>query len=127
MKSLRGAVRPVAGPAASRGAVTAEFAVAIPAVIVLLAVLLSAAAAGVSQLRAEEAARAAARSIARGGGADGAGQEVARVAGPTAAHRVEAGGGVVTVRVTLPVSGPFAAAAGLRASAAASLALEGMP
>ena len=124
MKGLRGAVGPLA---ASRGAVTAEFAVAMPAVILLLGVLLSAAAAGISQLRAEEAARAAARSIARGGGADGASQEVSRVAGPEAAHSVEAGGGIVTVRVTLPVPGPVAAAAGLTAGAAASLTLEGTP
>ena len=127
MKHLRGAVGSPRGPAASRGTVTAEFAVAIPAVIVLLGVLLSAVAAGVSQLRAEEAARAAARSLARGGGADGAGQEVSRIAGPEAAHTVEAAGAIVTVRVTLPVPGPLAAAAGLRASAAASLPAEGPP
>lgn len=127
MKGLRGAAGSRTDPSASRGAVTAEFAVAIPAVIVLLGVLLSAAAAGVSQLRAEEAARAAARSLARGAGSDGASQEVARVGGPGASHSVEAAGGVVTVRVTLPVPGPVAAAVGLEASAAASLTLEGTP
>ncbi|WP_077489019.1 TadE family type IV pilus minor pilin [Sinomonas mesophila] len=127
MRRLRGAAGPAGGPSASRGAVTAEFAVAIPAVIVLLGVLLSAAAAGVSAVRAEEAARAGARSVARGEGTDGAGREVARVAGPEATHTVEAAGRIVTVRVTLPVPGSVAAAAGLRASAAASLAVEGTP
>jgi Flp pilus assembly protein TadG len=50
----------------SRGAVTAEFAVALPAVLMLLAMLLAGSAAGVTQLRLEEAARAGARALARG-------------------------------------------------------------
>ena len=40
----------------SRGAVTAEFAVALPAVLLLLGLLLAGSAAGVTQLRLEEAA-----------------------------------------------------------------------
>jgi hypothetical protein len=50
----------------SRGAVTAEFAVALPAVLMLLALLLAGSAAGITQLRLEEAARAGARALARG-------------------------------------------------------------
>ena len=50
----------------SRGAVTAEFAVALPAVLMLLAMLLAGSAAGITQLRLEEAARASARALARG-------------------------------------------------------------
>ncbi|BAS10806.1 hypothetical protein AHiyo4_42280 [Arthrobacter sp. Hiyo4] len=45
---------------------TAEFAVALPAVLLLLALLLAGASAGVTQLRLEEAARAGARALARG-------------------------------------------------------------
>jgi len=40
-----------------RGAVTAEFAVALPSVVLLLSLLLAGSAAGVTQLRVEEAAR----------------------------------------------------------------------
>lgn len=49
------------------GAVTAEFAVALPAVVLLLAFLLAGGAAGITQLRLEEAVRAGARASARGG------------------------------------------------------------
>ncbi|WP_434058797.1 TadE family type IV pilus minor pilin, partial [Escherichia coli] len=45
---------------------TAEFAIALPAVVALLALLLTGAAAGVTQLRIEEGARAGARALARG-------------------------------------------------------------
>lgn len=48
------------------GAVTAEFAVALPAVIVLLAFLLGAAATGITSLQLEEASRQGARALARG-------------------------------------------------------------
>ncbi|MDQ5861042.1 MAG: hypothetical protein M3536_02120, partial [Actinomycetota bacterium] len=43
------------GPGNAHGAVTAEFAVALPAVLLLLALLLAGASAGVTQLRLEEA------------------------------------------------------------------------
>ena len=65
--------------ASLRGSVTAEFAVALPAVIVLLGVLLSAGTAAVCQIRTEEAARAAARTIARGEGPAAVAAEVASV------------------------------------------------
>ncbi|MCC9144718.1 MULTISPECIES: TadE family type IV pilus minor pilin [unclassified Arthrobacter] len=48
-----------------RGAVTAEFAVALPAIVLVLVGGLTGIAAGVTQLRLEEAARAAAREIMR--------------------------------------------------------------
>ena len=48
------------------GAVTAEFAVALPAVIFLLALLLGSIATGVVQLQLEESARVGARAAARG-------------------------------------------------------------
>lgn len=48
------------------GAITAEFAVALPAVIVVLAFLLGAAATGISALQLEEASRLGARALARG-------------------------------------------------------------
>ena len=118
-------VRRGEGPASLRGAVTAEFAVAIPAVILLLGLLLSAVSAGVAQIRVEEAARSAARTLARGDDPDAVAQEVRRIAGGEAEHAVEPGAGTVTVRVSSAVPGPVAAAAGLRVAASATLALEG--
>jgi len=48
------------------GAVTAEFAVALPAVTAVLALCLGVASTGVAQVKLEESARAAARAAARG-------------------------------------------------------------
>ncbi len=98
---------------------------AIPAVILLLGLLLAAASAGVAQIRVEEAARSAARTLARGEDADAVAQEVHRIAGGEAEHSVEPGTATVTVRVSSAVPGPLAAAAGLRAAASATLAVEG--
>lgn len=49
-----------------RGSTTAEFAVALPAVVFILALVLGAAATGIIQLRLEEGARLGARAAARG-------------------------------------------------------------
>ncbi|WP_368886355.1 TadE family type IV pilus minor pilin [Rothia mucilaginosa] len=51
---------------AEEGVITAEFAVALPAVTVVLALCLGAASTGVAQLKVEESARTAARAAARG-------------------------------------------------------------
>ena len=51
---------------AEEGVITAEFAVALPAVTVVLALCLGAASTGVAQLKVEESARMAARAAARG-------------------------------------------------------------
>lgn len=51
---------------AEEGMITAEFAVALPAVTVVLALCLGAASTGVAQLKVEESARTAARAAARG-------------------------------------------------------------
>ena len=51
---------------AEEGVITAEFAVALPAVTVMLALCLGAASTGVAQLKVEESARTAARAAARG-------------------------------------------------------------
>ncbi|WP_312182098.1 TadE family type IV pilus minor pilin [Arthrobacter sp.] len=85
---------------------TAELAVALPAVVVLLAGLLTGAAAGITQLRLEEAARAAARQIMRGE-AGAAGETVARLAGPRAGFELRAEGEWVTVRVESTLNAPL--------------------
>src|SRR6476659_6329147 len=71
-----------------RGAVTAEFAVALPSVVLLLSLLLAGSAAGVTQLRVEEAARGGARALARGAGAGEVGEIVRRLAGDSAGAEV---------------------------------------
>src|SRR3954452_12590880 len=54
------------GPAGrERGAVTAELAVALPSVVLMLAMLLATATASINQMRCIDAARAAARAAAR--------------------------------------------------------------
>ena len=76
----------------SRGAITAEFAVALPAVVLLLAMVLAGSAAGVTQLRFEEAARAGARALARGQSAADVDGIVRRLAGESAGSAVTSDG-----------------------------------
>lgn len=88
-----------------RGAVTAEFAVALPAVVLLLALLLAGSAAGVTQLRLEEAARAGARALARGEDAAAVEGIVRRLAGTSASSAVASDGQWLSVTVSGKVPG----------------------
>lgn len=124
MRRLHRDAGPPSSPASLRGSVTAEFALSVPAVILLLGVLLSAGSAALCQVRVEEAARAAARTIARGEGPPVIAREVERVAGPSAKHLIESSAGVVTVTVSAEVPGPLATVVGLTAAARASLTIE---
>jgi Flp pilus assembly protein TadG len=90
-----------------RGAVTAEFAVALPAVLLLLAMLLSGAAAGVTQLRLEEGARAGARALARGDDSAAVERIVRTLSGTSASATVAADGEWLSVTVTDRVGGPL--------------------
>lgn len=92
------------------GAVTAEFAVALPAVLLLLALLLSGAAAGVTQLRLEEAAHAGARALARGEDPAAVEGIVRTLAGASATASVSADGEWLSVTVAGRVGGPLGAA-----------------
>ena len=88
-----------------RGMVTAELAVAIPVVVLVLAICAAGIAAGIDQIRCIDAARAAARSAARG---DPAAQsrELALKAAPRGAGvEISRGSGVVRVVVTARASG----------------------
>jgi Flp pilus assembly protein TadG len=91
----------------SRGAVTAEFAVTLPAVVALLAMLLAGAAAGVTQLRIEEGARAGARALARGEDPAAVERTVKVLAGDTASASVTAEGGWFSITVNDRVAGPL--------------------
>jgi hypothetical protein len=87
--------------------VTAEFAVALPAVMLLLAMLLAGSAAGLTQLRLEEAARAGARALARGEEPPAVEGMVRKLAGATASSAVVADGEWLSVTVSDRVTGPF--------------------
>jgi hypothetical protein len=91
---------------ACRGAVTAEFAVALPSVVLLLALLLAGSAAGVTQIRIEEAARGGARALARGAPVGEVGAIVRRLAGETAGSTVALDGEWLGVTVSGRVPGP---------------------
>ena len=112
----RGAVAGSCGPAAgphgwtgSCGAVTAEFAVTLPAVLLLLAMLLAGASAGVTQLRLEEGARAGARALARGDDSATVERIVRTLSGGSASAAVSADGEWLHVTVTDRVGGPLGA------------------
>jgi Flp pilus assembly protein TadG len=87
------------------GAVTAEFAVALPAVLLLLALLLAGSAAGLTQLRLEEAARAGARALARGEDVAAVDGIVRRLAGESATSAVDSDGEWLAVTVSGRVAG----------------------
>lgn len=91
----------------ARGTVTAEFAVALPSVMVLLAMLLAGVAAGMTQLRIEEGARAGARALARGDGPAAVERTVRTVAGSSATASVAADGEWLSVTVADRVPGPL--------------------
>ncbi len=95
------------GPGNARGAVTAEFAVALPAVLLLLALLLGGAAGGVTQLRLEEAAHAGARALARGEDPGAVESIVRMLAGTSATTSVAAEGEWLSVTVADRVGGPL--------------------
>lgn len=91
----------------NRGAVTAEFAVALPAVMMLLTMLLAGSAAGVTQLRLEEAARAGARALARGEDPAAIDVIVRKLAGGSASSVVDTGGEWLSVTVSVRMAGPM--------------------
>ncbi|BCW64385.1 pilus assembly protein TadE [Paenarthrobacter sp. MSM-2-10-13] len=91
--------------AKEKGAVTAEFAVALPAVVLLLAFLLAGGAAGITQLRLEEAARAGARASARGEASGSVDGIVKRLAGGGVTSSINGDGEWVTVTASSAVGG----------------------
>lgn len=96
---------PVARVRKDRGSVTAEFAVAMPAVVLLLFVGVTAVSGVVTKLQCVDAARQAARAAARGDDGHRAGE---RVAPHGATVAVSSGGGDVRAVVRAPVR-PFGA------------------
>ena len=110
--------------AKARGAVTAEFAVALPAVLALLAMLLAGAAAGMTQLRIEEGARAGARALARGDDPAAVERTVRTLAGGSVAASISADGEWLSITVTDKVPGPLGSSIPWTLSARASTRSE---
>lgn len=107
------------------GAVTAELAVSLPAVVLLIAAALTGASAGVTQLRLEEAARAAARELMRGD--SGAAETAARrIAGSDADISISAEGEWQRVQVASSVAAPLLELLPVRLSADAMAFPEGV-
>lgn len=121
--------------AAEEGVITAEFAVALPAVTVVLALCLGVASTGVAQLKVEESARTAARAAARGDSEAQIRSAVSRIdpaqsvqisVSPDSA--VDAGEGrarQVHVRVSRPAPGVIGSATGWVLRADAHARVEG--
>lgn len=100
--------RPDSAASGSGGSVTAELALALPAVVLLLAMLLLGASAGIGQVRLETAARAAARAAARGDPADMVSATAHRLAGNGVSIDLTDDGETATVRLTMRLAGPLA-------------------
>lgn len=97
--------RRVTAPRRERGSVTAEFVVALPAVIVVLAMCLGGVRLGVQSMLAQDAAAVAARSVARG---EGESVAVARAAAVVAGVSVSfaRSDGLVCATVAAPSGAP---------------------
>lgn len=99
-----------------RGAVTAELAVALPAVVLVLVALLVVVVAGVSQIRVVDAARSGARAASAGESPGRVQEVVSQAAGGSASATVSGDDTWVTVTVRTSVtggwfSGPFTVSA----------------
>lgn len=107
-----------------RGAVTAEIAIALPSLVLLLALLLGAVTAGLTQLRLEEAARAGAREVVRGEPIVQVYATVRRLAGGNVQLDLTDDGGWSTVTVTSRLAVPLLDRLGWELSASASARSE---
>ena len=112
------------GRLGERGSVTAEFAVVLPAVAVILAFLLAGAAAGAAQLNLEKAAQAAVRQLGRGESEATAVRTVRAIAGDGAALAAGTSDDWVTVQVTKRLPGPFPGIGGWTLEAEATSPVE---
>ena len=113
-----------ARPSSDRGAVTAELAVGLPVLVVLLLAVLTLGAASSAHLRALDAARASARSLAIGQSEEQAAEVAMQVGGADISVAFDASGEWVTVTVSKPVVGGVLARLPLRADASATAWVE---
>ncbi|TRW43174.1 TadE family type IV pilus minor pilin [Georgenia yuyongxinii] len=90
-----------------RGGVTAELAIVLPGIVLLLLALLTAASAALTQVRVADAARAGARAVALGEPPAVIIDMTARLAGEGASVRVASDGPFVVVEVACDLLGPL--------------------
>lgn len=109
---------------ADHGAATAEVAVALPAVVALLGLLLAGATAALTQLQLEKAAQAAVRQLGRGEPEGQAAATARRIAGDGAVFSAATAGGWVSVKVTAQVPGPWGPLGGWTLAAEATIPAE---
>lgn len=95
-----------------RGYATAELAITLPVLVLVLGLLLSGVAAAASYLQCMDAARLAARAVARGESIPAARQAATHAAPEGATVAVDRGGGLVRVRVAVSL-GPGHGVSGL--------------
>lgn len=89
-----------------QGAVTAEAAVALPALVLVAVGLCWLVSLGVAQVRVVDAARETARALARGDDTGSAGELARQVAPPHATLTVRSDGATVRVTVRAPIRAP---------------------
>ena len=107
-----------------RGSVTAELAVGLPAVVLLLVALLTVASSAIAQTRCTDAARAGARAAALGEPDGAVATTARRLAGPEASVAVSRSDEWVTVEVSSPVGSGSWGGSPLRARATAVARVE---
>lgn len=93
-----------------RGSSTAEFAVLLPAIAVLLSLLLCLGVLGMQQIQVQQAAGAMARELARGEDGASARARGVQLAGSSADYSVSSAGGYSTVTVAKSVALPLVGA-----------------
>jgi hypothetical protein len=113
------------GTATESGSVTAELAVGLLGLVLVLGAVVGVPAAGQAQLRCADAARAGAREAARGEGAATVAAVARHLAGPRADVEVTEDGPWVTVAVGLPVDLALPGRPVVLARASATALVEG--
>lgn len=94
-------------PGGERGAATAEFALALPAVVTVLVAVLLVTSASLTQVRVADAARAGARAVALGEIESDVRSLAVAIAGDSAEIGIGRAGEFVEVTVARPVPGPL--------------------
>ncbi len=89
--------------ARDEGAAAAEFAMVMPALVLILGIVVGAGAVGATQLRAMDAARGAAREVARGEPRQAVVEEARKRAGDSAQVLIADDGGYAEVTVEVPL------------------------
>lgn len=123
MATIVGSAR-LADDGRQRGSVTAELALALPAVVLVLLLVLTAGNAAISQMRCTDAARAAARAAALGEDQAQIAAIVTDLAGPSATIVLTERDGWVRVRVSRPVAAGWWGSQAPQASAEVTIPIE---